>query len=206
MACLEINPTYIRLRMGIGEEIYFSVDIETSGPIPGEFSMLTLGACVVDKMDQTFAMTLRPDSMRVDEEALKVTGLSIENLLVEGENVETAMQSFRDWVTSCSGQRRPVFIGLNAAFDWSFVNYYFHKYCGGNPFGFAALDIKSLFMGHANVEWSQTKASQIAKMYGAQRCNTHNALKDALFQAELFNLIRRDADKFHAAAVVNRKE
>ena len=192
--------------MGISEEIYFSVDIETSGPIPGEFSMLTLGACVVDQMDQTFEMALRPVTIRIDEEALKVTGLSIEKLLVEGADVETAMQTFRDWVTTCSGSRRPVFVGLNASFDWSFVNYYFQKYCGANPFGFAALDIKSLYMGHANVEWSQTKASQIAKIYDAQRCNTHNALEDALFQAELFNLIRQDADRFHAAAVVNRKD
>jgi ribonuclease T len=28
-------------------EIYFSVDIEASGPIPGEYSMLSLGACLV---------------------------------------------------------------------------------------------------------------------------------------------------------------
>ena len=30
-------------------EIYFSVDIEANGPIPGEFSMTSLGACVVGR-------------------------------------------------------------------------------------------------------------------------------------------------------------
>lgn len=160
--------------------------------------MLTLGACVVDQMDKTFEMALCPTTLKVDEEALKVTGLSMEKLRSEGLDVETAMQSFKDWVLACAGKRRPVFVGLNASFDWSFVNYYFHKYCGDNPFGFAALDIKSLFMGHANVEWTQTKASQMAKLFGAERHNTHNALEDALFQAELFNLIRKDAGKYHA--------
>jgi len=40
-----------------------------------------------------------------------------------------------------------VFVGFNALFDWSFVNYYLHRYPGENLFGFAALDIKSMYMG-----------------------------------------------------------
>src|SRR5437588_8732133 len=100
--------------MEINDEIYFSVDIETSGPIPGEFSMLTLGACVVDQMDQTFEIALRPITMRVDEEALKVTGLSLEKLLLEGIEAETAMRSFKNWILTCAVKRRPVFVGLNA--------------------------------------------------------------------------------------------
>jgi hypothetical protein len=33
---------------------------------------------------------------------------------------------------------------FNAPFDWSFVNYYFHRFTGANPFGFTALDIKAV--------------------------------------------------------------
>jgi hypothetical protein len=51
---------------------------------------------------------------------------------------------------------RPVFVGFNAAFDWSFVNYYFQRYLGENPFGFAALDIKSLYMGATGCAWEET--------------------------------------------------
>ena len=29
-------------------EIFISVDVETAGPIPGEFSLLSIGACDVD--------------------------------------------------------------------------------------------------------------------------------------------------------------
>ncbi len=168
--------------------------------------MLTLGACVTDQMDQTFEMAIRPVSMKVDEEALTVTGLSMEKLLSEGIDPYVAMQSLERWVRTCAGEGAPVFVGLNAAFDWSFVNYYFHKYLGANPFGFAALDIKSMYMGHANVSWAETKASHIAKHLGAQKSNTHNALQDALFQAELFNLIRDNVNRYHAAAKITRKD
>ena len=30
------------------QDNYFSVDIEASGPIPGEYSMLSLGVCLVE--------------------------------------------------------------------------------------------------------------------------------------------------------------
>jgi hypothetical protein len=38
----------------IVREVYFSVDVEALGPIPGEYSMLSLGACRVDVSDKTF--------------------------------------------------------------------------------------------------------------------------------------------------------
>ena len=31
------------------DELYVSVDVETSGPIPGEYSLLSIGACLVAK-------------------------------------------------------------------------------------------------------------------------------------------------------------
>jgi hypothetical protein len=34
------------------KEIFVSVDVEASGPIPGEYSLLSIGACHVDKPDQ----------------------------------------------------------------------------------------------------------------------------------------------------------
>lgn len=56
-------------------EIYISVDVETSGPIPGVYSMLTIGACNVDNPKQLFSCELKPMSAKVDPEALAVTGL-----------------------------------------------------------------------------------------------------------------------------------
>lgn len=42
------------------EEAYISVDIEASGPIPGEYSMLSLGACVVGDTAKTFYREIKP--------------------------------------------------------------------------------------------------------------------------------------------------
>lgn len=44
------------------DEEFISVDIEASGPIPGEYSMLSIGACQVDNIDNAFYVELRPIS------------------------------------------------------------------------------------------------------------------------------------------------
>ncbi|GMN76441.1 hypothetical protein [Variovorax sp. V512] len=65
-------------------EIFLSVDVETSGPIPGEYSMLTIGACNVDNPEQVFSCELKPISPSADPKAMGVTGLSLETLAAEG--------------------------------------------------------------------------------------------------------------------------
>jgi len=172
-------------------EIFLSVDVETSGPIPGEYSMLTIGACNVDNPDQVFSCELKPISLNADPKALAVTGLSLERLLVDGLPPGIAMEQFQKWVVEMSGNDgTPVFVGLNAPFDWSFVNYYFHRYLQNNPFGFTALDIKALYMGATGSSWGDTRSSQMAARLHAESKSDHQALHDALYQAELFRLIR----------------
>lgn len=101
------------------------------------------------------------------------------------------MTQFAAWARSLNQNGETlVFVGFNAAFDWSFVNYYFHQFLGENPFGFAALDIKSLYMGAAGCIWSDTRSSRMAAALKPQRAGDHNALHDAIFQAELFRLAR----------------
>jgi hypothetical protein len=80
-------------------------------------------------------------------------------------------------------------VGLNAPFDWSFVNYYFLKYLGVNPFGFTALDIKALFMGVTGCSWYDTRSSSISKRVHPTLKGDHDALHDARYQAELFRLV-----------------
>lgn len=178
--------------MSSKSEVFLSVDVETSGPIPGEYSMLTLGACNVDDLSQVFFCELKPLSDKVDPKAMEVTGLSMEKLATEGVAPKVAMKLFQDWVSQVTGDSgTPVFVGLNAPFDWSFVNYYFHRYLQANPFGFAALDIKALYMGATGCSWSNTRSSQIAARLQPKLVGDHQALHDALYQAELFNLVRQ---------------
>ncbi|MBD8826092.1 3'-5' exonuclease [Pseudomonas sp. CFBP 13602] len=174
----------------MSKEFYVSVDIEASGPIPGEFSMLSVGACVVGDPDKAIYIELKPDSPKHDPEALEVTGFDLELLAQTGLEPSEAMQQLAVWMGQVgAGAGKPVFVGLNAPFDWSFVNYYFHKYLGQNPFGFAALDIKAYYMGAFNLAWRETKSSHMATSLNPKRTATHNALDDARYQAELFELM-----------------
>lgn len=182
--------------MSSKREIFISVDVETAGPIPGEFSLLSIGACDVDDESRSFSIELKPINGNAVPKALEVTGLSLEELAERGSDPAVAMKAFADWALAQSGEDASlVFVGFNAPFDWSFVNYYFHRFTGANPFGFTALDIKALYMGATGSTWSETRSSMIAKHLSPTRRGDHDALHDARYQAELFRLVRELARK-----------
>lgn len=173
-------------------EIFVSVDIEASGPIPGKYSMLSIGACLASNPAEQFSCYLKPISEEYVPAALEVTGLSLEKLAEEGLDPVEAMTQFKAWVESLGGEGTSVvFVGFNASFDWSFVNYYFHEFIGENPFGIAALDIKSMYFGTSDCTWRSTRSSEIEKVVKPHSSGDHDALHDAVYQAELFCLIRQ---------------
>ncbi|AJE98839.1 3'-5' exonuclease [Pandoraea apista] len=171
-------------------EVYISVDVETAGPIVGEHSLLTIGACLAYAPDVTFSVMLKPISDKAVPAALDVTGLTLEQARRDGVAPEVAMLEFNAWVAAnTASDAIPVFVGLNAPFDWAFINYYFLKYAHANPFGFTALDIKALYMGATGCAWRETKSSAIDKRVHPTRQGNHDALTDAQYQAELFRLV-----------------
>ena len=176
--------------MANNPELFISVDIEASGPVPCLYSMLSIGACNVYEPEQTFECLLKPTGKFVDEEALKVTGFDLELLSKVGLDPRVAMQQFREWILKVSGANsKPIFVGLNAGFDWSFINYYFYDAQIENPFGFASLDIKAMYFAATNIQWNQSKSSVMIKDLQPKSTANHDALADAIAQAELFRLI-----------------
>jgi ribonuclease T len=173
-------------------EVFISIDVETSGPIPGEYSLLSIGACDVDDATRVFSVELQPINKNADPKALEVSGLSLEELAKTGTPPKKAMVAFATWIQSFVKETdTPVFVGFNAPFDWSFINYYFHKYLGVNPFGFSALDIKAYYMGMAGCSWRETRSSALDAELKPAHTSNHNALHDAQYQAEIFRLIRQ---------------
>lgn len=169
------------------KEVYISVDVETAGPNPGEYSLLSIGACLVTDPQCIFYVELQPVNNRALPSALAVSNLSMEQLTEYGLSPAEAMARFETWVGSqVSSDQRPVFVAFNAAFDWMFVDDYFHRFLGRNPFGHSALDIKSFYMGLTGVLWSKTSMRYVADRYLGGRQLVHHALSDAQYQAEIF--------------------
>lgn len=168
-------------------ETYISVDIETAGPYPGEYSMLSIGACTVSEPRSTFYVEIKPVNDNATDEALLIHHLSLLRLKERGLEPSEAMARFETWLLEQTppGQR-PVFVAFNAAFDWMFITHYFHHYLGRNPFGHAALDVKAFYMGMAGVPWAETSMRYVSPRYLGNRDLTHHALRDALDQAEIF--------------------
>jgi DNA polymerase III epsilon subunit-like protein len=180
-------------------EVYVSIDIEAAGPTPRSYAMLSLGACLVDDPDTGFYVELKPDSDQVDEAALAVSGLSMAELAANGTDPADAMAQFADWLARVvPADKRPVFTAFNAAVDWMFVDDYFRRYLGRNPFGASALDVKAYYMGQAGVTWARTSMRYLSPLYLSGRHLTHNALADARDQAELFRALRSDIRESHS--------
>jgi hypothetical protein len=115
---------------------YVIVDVEADGPIPAEYSMVCFGAVIFDeRLDQTFYGQTRPVSDRFVPEALAVSGITREQHLAFDEP-KAVMPHFARWIAEHTSGR-PIFVSDNVVFDWQFINYYFHRFVGRNPFGFS---------------------------------------------------------------------
>lgn len=182
------------IRYQPANETFISVDIETAGPYPGGYSLLTIGACAVEDPEQTFYVLLKPVSENATPEALAITGLSVAELAERGLEPVEAMRQFEAWALAQKPEgNRLVFVAFNAVFDWMFVNEYFHRYLGRNPFGHSALDIKALYMGLTGSTWSETSMRYMAARYLEGRPLRHHALDDARDQADLLRRMLEEA-------------
>ena len=180
------------------KEFYIVVDIETSGPNPGLYSLLSIGACTLQSPRQTFYVEVQPDKEKISPEAMSIHKLSLDKLSSEGQPPAEVMRSFAEWIDHVTpdGGARPIFTAFNAPFDWMFVCDYFFRYYGANPFGHKALDIKAFYMGLHGTTWEETSHQHISRHYSENKSLTHHALSDAIDEADLFGkLLAEAADK-----------
>ena len=180
--------------MSAPSESFISIDVETAGPYPGRYSLLSIGACPVEDPQNGFYIELKPINKEAVESALHVTELSFDKLSKEGVEPIIAMQAFADWIRQVApGGTRALMVGYNAPSDWGFINHYFLEYTGENPFGHSAVDIKAFYMGLIGCAWEETSMLYLSPRFLKGQKLPHDALADARLQADLFRKLLAQA-------------
>ncbi|MFC7532876.1 exonuclease [Actinoplanes sp. GCM10030250] len=183
-------------------ELYVAVDVEADGPIPGPYSMLSLGMAVAGQPDLTFYTELKPISDDFVPQALAVSGLDRELLREQAPDPATAMAAAATWVNGLRRAGRPVFLAAPAVWDGMFVHWYFVRYTGHSPFGptGSGVDLRSYWMGATGVEWAETHKGKIKHALGLGGLpHTHHAGEDAAELAQVFAAAQAAAQVFAAA-------
>lgn len=157
---------------------YIVVDVETDGPSPFNGSMVSFGAVLVYDTSKTFFGQTKPVMDIYNPETHKIIGISREEH-EQYDEPEKVMKEFAEWISKIS-KGRPIFISDNPAFDWQWINFYFYKYQGRNPFGYSARRIGDLYCGlvkdaSKNREWKKKYRKTV---------HDHHPVNDAKGNAE----------------------
>lgn len=198
--------------MGYEDEIYFSIDIETDGPIPAINSMKSLG-CAAFLADGTLLSTFsvniedvegaEPDERTMSEFWAKNPD-AWEAVMVDQVEPHVAMASFVQWIQDIretvkdthgdAKLKTPVAVAYPAGFDWTFVYWYLVRFTGSSPFSFSCLDTKTLAMAVMNKHGyrSSGKRNMPKRWFSKTQAHTHIAVDDAIEQGELFCNMLKD--------------
>jgi len=149
------------------------VDVEADGPIPTRYSMVCFGAVVIEPaLNRTFYGQCAPISGAWVPEALAVSGFSREQHEAFPDPADT-LRDFAAWLADL-GKGRPVFVSDNPAFDWQWINFYFHEFTGANPFGFSARRIGDFAAGLERDWFAASKWKALRRT-----SHTHDPVDDA---------------------------
>jgi hypothetical protein len=172
-------------------EWFCSVDIEADGPIPGDFSMLSLGAAAFTtdgELFSTFSANLEtlpgaqqdPDTMKWWSENQVAYDTTRQNML----DPKTAMTHFVNWVNQQPG--KPTVVCYPAGFDFTWLYWYIIHFGLKSPFGFSALDVKSYASAVMKTPYRQSTKKNMPKRWFSDEPHTHVAVEDAVEQGKLF--------------------
>lgn len=110
-------------------DVYFSADVETDGPIPGPYSMLSFALVVAgtfdgrrfrrpESYDEHFYAQLAPISDEFEAEPLAVNGLDRDALVENGADPREAMRAAARWISARCGDQNPVLVAFAKVFEY----------------------------------------------------------------------------------------
>lgn len=187
------------------KEMYFSIDVETDGPIPGQNSMLSIG-CAAFTLEEGYISSWSANLRRLpgaeqNKDTMNWWKTQPEAWAACQENPSEPQQvmcAFKEWVYSTAGEvnRKPVCVAYPAGFDFMFVYWYLVKFTGNSPFSFSCLDIKSYVAGMLSKPYRRVSKKRMPKRWFGDCAHTHLAVDDAIEQGHLFiNILKENLNE-----------
>lgn len=180
-------------------DIYFSADVETDGPIPGPYSLLSFALVFAGRFDgqrferpENYELThyveLKPISTQFESEALKVNKLDRNWLVQHGREPSDAMRDAGEWISRVAAGGRPVLVAYPLSFDWMWLYWYFRRFSPEQtPFGHSqCFDLKTAYALKAHRPIADAGRSTLPDFLRVRSPHTHHALDDAIEQAQIF--------------------
>lgn len=187
--------------------IYVSVDVEADGPVPGLFSLRSIGAAAYDE-DGNMIDTFYENLMRLENAAEyqpTIDWFQIKQpeawhaLLEHPDYPDRVMRRFYDWIVALPG--KPVFIGAPVVFDHSFTHWNLWKFIGDDPFSHSGIDEKTMAWTVLGGSYREIgKRSYPERWFNPDLPHTHKALDDAVEQGYIFFQIKKEIDIMRAKA------
>lgn len=174
-------------------EIYVVTDIESDGPTPGDFSMLSFASVAVDTYGVNHGefeanIETLPNAKQNPRtmEFWSENQAAYDTTRINVQEPSVAINNYADWLRSLPG--RPIFVGFPAGFDFTFVSWYMTHYCppDTSPLGFSCLDMKTMAMCLMKSKFTRATKRRMPKSWFGPQKHTHVAIDDAREQADLF--------------------
>ncbi|GAV31237.1 DNA polymerase III polC-type [Coriobacteriaceae bacterium EMTCatB1] len=158
---------------------FVTVDIETTGPVPGHDSIIEIGAVRVSKgaIVGYFETLVRPSSP-IPPAIVELTGIT-DDMVRDAPSVAEAVCAFRAFAQGA------VLVAHNHRFDMGFLDYESER-TGCEPIPRPVLDTLILSRRLHPTE-RRHNLRDVSARYGTSGAPTHRALADALATAEVFS-------------------
>ena len=186
-------------------EIYVSIDVESDGPAPGLYSMLSIGLRAYSpfapgalEAGLAYEANLHrlPDAKQ-HPETMAWWAKHPEAYARTRQNPRDPAEVMREiaaWAKVLPGT--PRLVGYPILYDGMFLLWYMHAFAGECPFGFSGVDVASYAMPVMHREYGDCKVKNMPPHWLAGRRPglTHGAADDAQDQGRMFVNMLHDVD------------
>jgi len=180
---------------------YISIDVEAASLIPNTYSLLSVGAVIMDGegYERNFHEVIGGvgtsdveweedtynwwTSIEQEDARHRIDALASSVVPYKTQLLNTA-DNFWDWCMNI-GDPNLMFVGWPASFDYPYIQLLFKAAGLKNPFNYRTIDVKSYACGILNLPFD-CERSALPDWFEPRPELPHDALSDALAQAVVF--------------------